>query len=70
MPIGLLSKTGGNKEEEATKEASWFWGCGQFLPFIIKCILGIKRIFPCSFGNKRMRLLTQVYGNYIATKHP
>ena len=31
-------------------------GCGQFLPFIIKRILGIKRIFPCSFGNKRMRL--------------
>ena len=25
----------------------------------------IKRIFPCSFGNKRMHLLTRVYG--IAT---
>ena len=25
-------------------------------------ILGIKRIFPCSFGNKRIRLLTRVYG--------
>ena len=24
--------------------------------------LGNKRIFPCSFGNKRMRLLTRVYG--------
>ena len=23
----------------------------------------IKRIFPCSFGNKRMHLLTRVYGN-------
>ena len=46
----------------ATKEASRFWRCGQFLPFIIKHILGIKRIFPCSFGNKRMRLLTRVYG--------
>ena len=32
----------------ATKEASWFWGCGQFCP-LIKRILGIKRIFPCSF---------------------
>jgi len=30
--------------------------------FIIKCILGNKRIFPCSFGNERMRLLTRVYG--------
>ena len=39
-------------------------GRGQFLllSFIIKHILGIKRIFPCSFGNKRMRLLTRVYG--------
>ena len=31
-------------------------------PFAIKRILGIKRIFPCSFANKRMRLLTRVYG--------
>ena len=37
-------------------------GGGQFLPFIIKRILGIKHIFPCSFGNKHMRLLTRVYG--------
>ena len=42
--------------------ASRFWGCGQFVPFIIKRILGIKRIFHCSFWNKRMRLLTRVYG--------
>ena len=42
------------------------WGCGQFLPFIVKRILGIKRIFPCSFGNKRMRLLTRVYGSLWA----
>ena len=40
----------------ATKETSWFWGCGQFFPFII------KRIFPRSFENKRMHLLTRVYG--------
>ena len=52
----------------ATKEASWFWGCGQFLPFVIKRILGIKCIFPCSFGNKRMRLLTRVYGMCIKLK--
>ena len=32
------------------------------LPFIIKRILGIKRTFPCSFGNKLMCLLTCVYG--------
>ena len=30
--------------------------------FIIKRILGNRRIFPCSFGNKHMRLLTRVYG--------
>ena len=33
-------------------------------PFTIKRILGIKRIFPCSFANKRMRLLTRVYGTW------
>ena len=52
----------------ATKESSWFWGCGLFfiLPFIIMRILGIKHIFPCSFGNKHMHLLTRVYGlHYI-----
>ena len=48
----------------ATKEASQFWGSGQFFsPFIIKRILGIKHIFPWSFGNKRMRLLTRVYSS-------
>ena len=36
-----------------------------FLPFIIERILGIKRIFPCSFGNKRMCLLTCVYGMLV-----
>ena len=36
----------------ATKQASWFGGVVNFA----------KRIFPCSFGNKRMRLLTCVYG--------
>ena len=34
----------------------------SIFPFAIKRILGIKRIFPCSFANKRMRLLTRVYG--------
>ena len=38
-----------------------FGGAVNFA-FIIKRILGNKRIFPCSFGNKRMRLLTRVYG--------
>ena len=37
-------------------------GVWSILPFIIKRILGIKHIFPRSFGNKRMRLLTRVYG--------
>ena len=41
------------------KAALWF---GGVVNFIIKRILGIKHIFPCSFGNKRMRLLTCVYG--------
>ena len=45
-----------------TKEMSRFWGCGHFLPFIIKRVMGIKRIFSCSFGNKHMCLLTRVYG--------
>ena len=34
--------------------------CDHLVPFLIKHILGIKRIFPCSFGNKCMRLLTCV----------
>ena len=38
-------------------------GVVNVLPFIIKHILGIKRIFPYSFGNKHMRLLTRVYGS-------
>ena len=42
------------------KEALQFWECGQFLPFII------KRIYPCSFGNKHMHLLTRVYGTIQA----
>ena len=37
----------------------------SIFPFAIKCILGIKHIFPCSFENKRMHLLTRVYGIYI-----
>ena len=35
-------------------------GCGQFC--LIKRILDIKCMFPCSFGNKRMCSLTCVYG--------
>ena len=33
-----------------------------YFAFIIKRILGIKRISPCNFGNKRMCFLTRVYG--------
>ena len=47
----------------ATKQSSHL-GVWSILPslFIIKRILGNKRIFSCSFGNKRMRLLTRLYG--------
>ena len=38
-------------------------------PFAIKRILGIKRIFPCSFENKRMRLLTRVYGISLSDRN-
>ena len=51
-----------------TKETSRFWKCNQYLPFIIKRILGIRDIFPCSFGNKRMHLLTRVCGIYVKIK--
>ena len=37
------------------------------LSFIIKCTLGIKCIFPCSFRNKCMCLLTHVYGTLGST---
>ena len=38
------------------------FGVWSNFAFIIKHILGNRRIFPCSFRNKRMRLLTHVYG--------
>ena len=34
----------------------------SIFPFTIKHILGIKHIFSCSLENKRMCLLTHVYG--------
>ena len=52
----LLSSTRATNEGIAVLEV---W---SFFSFAIKRILGIKRIFPCSFANKRMRLLTRVYG--------
>ena len=52
----LLSSTRATNEGIAVLEV---W---SIFPFAIKRILGIKRIFPCSFANKRMRLLTRVYG--------
>ena len=55
----LLSSTRATNEGIAVLEV---W---SIFPFAIKRILGIKRIFPCSFANKRMRLLTRVYGNYV-----
>ena len=38
------------------------FGMWSIFTFVIKHILGNKCIFPCSFGNKRMCLLTRVYG--------
>ena len=58
----LLSSTRATNEGIAVLEV---W---SIFPFAIKRILGIKhilgikRIFPCSFANKRVRLLTRVYG--------
>ena len=46
----------------ATNEGIAVLEVWSIFPFAIKRILGIKRIFPCSFANKRMRLLTRVYG--------
>ena len=62
----LLSST------RATNEAIAVLEVWSIFPFAIKRILGIKRIFPCSFANKRMRLLTRVYGimvysNFLTT---
>ena len=55
----LLSST------HATNEGIAVLKVWSIFPFAIKCILGIKRIFLCSFENKRMRLLTHVYGSPI-----
>ena len=46
----------------ATNEGIAVLEVWSIFPFAIKRILGIKRIFPCSFANKRMRLSTCVYG--------
>ena len=46
----------------ATNEGIVVLEVWSIFPFAIKRILGIKHIFPCSFENKRMRLLTRVYG--------
>ena len=48
--------------KRATNEGIAVLEVWSIFPFAIKRILGIKRIFPCSFANKRMRLLTRVYG--------
>ena len=47
---------------------SWFLGVVNFClhALLIKCILGIKCIFPCSFGNKCIRLLTRVQGTLLS----
>ena len=52
----LLSSTRATNEGIAVLEV---W---SIFPFAIKRILVIKRLFPCSFANKCMRLLTRVYG--------
>ena len=55
----LLSST------RATNQAIVVLEVWSIFPFTIKRILGIKHIFPCSFANKRMRLLTRVYGSEL-----
>ena len=46
-------------------------GVWSIFVFIIKHILGNKGIFRCSFGNKRMHLLTRVYGiRVVSTVQP
>ena len=56
----------------ATNEGITVLEVWSFFPFAIKRILGIKRICPCSFANKRMRLLTHVYSSYtlLVPEHP
>jgi len=54
--LRLLSSTRATNEGIAVLEV---W---SIYSFAIRRILGIKRIFPCSFENKRMHLLTRVYG--------
>ena len=39
-----------------------FWGVVNSCLSLLSAYLGIKHIFPCSFGNKCMCLLTHVYG--------
>ena len=46
----------------ATTEGITVLEVWSIFPFAIKRILGIKHIFRFSFANKRMRLLTHVYG--------
>ena len=58
------AKTTGAREGLGTRLVLKVW---SIFPFAIKRILGIKRIFPCSFENKRMRLLTRVYGTSIVS---
>ena len=43
------------------------WPIFAFI-IIIKHTLDIKRIFPCSFGNKHIHLLTHVYGTWIVNR--
>ena len=49
----------------ATNEGIAVLKVWSIFPLAIKRILGIKRMFPCSFANKRMRLLTRVYGTTL-----
>ena len=49
----------------ATKEASRFWGCGQFLPFKVSLLSAYWVLSAYFLADKRMRLLTRVYGTSI-----
>ena len=42
------------------------FGCGQFLPSLLSAYWVLSAYFLAVFGNKRMRLLTRVYGIYVS----
>ena len=46
-------------------KASRFWRCGQFFPLLLSAYWVLSAYFLAVFANKRVRLLTRVYGTFI-----